>query len=184
MRIEGPRSRMTHGLLTRTEGWASTQFRFFALLKELLHIRDGGGDAVRRQALEKGLPVTLARDARVEQHQHTAIFKRTDEPAEALLQGEDGGGDLVVEERLATGFFNCLHARLDDRVAGYGKRQPVNDDATERLALHIDALPEAGSSKEHGIRCGTKLVEESFARRGAVQKDREVEHRQQPLVEQ
>ena len=123
------------------------------------------------------------RDAGVEQDQDAAIFERADEAAEALLEGEDGGGDLVVEEGLAAGFFDGAHAGLDDGVAGDGEGQAVDDDATERFALHVDALPEAGGAEEDGVGRGAELLEQGFARGGAVEKDGEVEDGQQALVE-
>ena len=105
--------------------------------------------------------------------------ERADEAAEALLEGEDGRRDLVVVEGLAAGLLDGLHAGLDDRIAGDGEGQTVDDDATERFALHVNALPEAGGAEEDGVRSGAKLLQQGFARGGAVEKDGEVEYRQQ-----
>ena len=51
------------------------------------------------------------------------------------------------------------------------------------FALHVDALPEAGGAEEDGVGGGAELFEQGFARRGAVEKDGEIEHGEQALVE-
>ena len=66
---------------------------------------------------------------------------------------------------------------------GDGEGQAVDDDATECFALHVDALPEAGGAEEDGVGRGAELLEQGFARSGAVQQDGEIEHRQEALVE-
>ncbi len=87
--------------------------------------------AVGRQRVEEDAAVALALDAGVEQHEHAAIVEGADEAAEALLQRDDGGGHLVVEEGLAAGGLDGLHAGLDDGVGGHGEGQAVDDDAAE-----------------------------------------------------
>ena len=89
-----------------------------------------------------------------------------------MLQREHGGGDLVVEEGLAAGFFDGSHASLHDRIVGNGEGQAVDDDTTERFALHVDSLPEARGTEEDGIGRGAKLLKQGFARGGAVEQDR------------
>ena len=59
------------------------------------------GEAVGREGFEEDAAVALALDAGVEQHEDAAVVERADEAAEALLEGDDGVGDLVVEEGLA-----------------------------------------------------------------------------------
>ena len=109
--------------------------------KERLDVGNGVGHAVGRERLQEDLAVALARDAGIKEYQDSAIFKRADEAAEALLESENGFGDLVVEEGTAAGFFDGAHTGLDDRVGGNGEREAVNDDATEGFALDVDALP-------------------------------------------
>src|SRR6266702_2646300 len=53
--------------------------------------------AVGRERVEEDASVSLALDARIEQHQHPAIFERADQPPEALLQRDHRAGHLVVE---------------------------------------------------------------------------------------
>src|SRR5208283_2630776 len=112
-----------------------------------------------------------------------AVGERADKAAEALLEGEDSFRDLVVEERTAAGFFYRAHAGLDDGVGGYSEGQAVDDDATKRFALHVDALPEAGGAEEDGVRCGAELLEQGFARSVAVEKDGETEDGREALVQ-
>src|ERR1035437_6423445 len=76
------------------------------LFKERFHVGNGLGHAVRWQAGEKRLPISLSANARVEQHEHSAIFQRPNEPPKTLLQREHRFGDLVVEEGLASGLFD------------------------------------------------------------------------------
>ena len=108
--------------------------------------------------MEEYLAVTLAGNAGVEENKDAAVLKGADEAAEALLEGEDGFRDLVVEEGFATGFFDGLHAGLDDGVGGDSEGQAVNDDATESFALHVNALPEAGGAEENGVGSGAEFL--------------------------
>ena len=124
------------------------------------------------------MSVSLPADAGVEKDEDAAVFKRANEAAETLLEGEDGFGDLVVEERLTAGFFDRLHARLDDGVVGNSEGQAVNDHATEGFALDVDSLPEAGCAEENGVGGRAELLEQGFARGGAVQQDGEIENRE------
>src|ERR1035437_4844099 len=80
--------------------------RFF---KKRFHIRNRCRHAIRRQAGEECLAVSLPGDAGVEENQHAAIFERTDEAAKALFESENSRGNLVVEEGFAAGLFNRLH---------------------------------------------------------------------------
>src|SRR5271154_687860 len=161
-------------------GWAAIQAPLWVLAmcriacwlglrEEALHVRDVLGLAVGWQRVEEDAAVALALNARVEQHQHAAIGERADEASEALLEGNDGGGDLVVEEGLTAGGLDGLHAGLDDGVGGHGEGQAVDDDGRELLALHVDALPEAGGAEEHGVRRVTELLQQDVARCGSVE---------------
>ena len=109
--------------------------------KEGFDVGDGVGDAVGREGLKKDLAVALAGDAGIEEDEDAAIFKGADKAAEALLESENGFGNLVVEEGAAAGFFDGAHAGLNDGVGGNGEGEAVDDDATKRFALDVDALP-------------------------------------------
>lgn len=125
----------------------------------------------------------MAGDAGVEEDEDAAVFERADEATEALLECEDGFRDLIVKERTAAGFLDGAHAGLDDRIGGNGEGQAINDDATEGFALDVDSLPEAGGAEENGVWGGAEFLEEGFARGGAVEEKREIEDRQEALVE-
>src|SRR5258705_12744773 len=92
-------------------------------------------------------------------------MQRPDQPAKALLQRDDRAGDLILEERIATARVNRLYSRRYYRVAGHGEREPVDDDATELLALHVHSLPEGRRSKKHGMGREAKLLEQCGLRR-------------------
>ncbi len=144
---------------------------------------DVGGDAVGRERLEKDLAVALGGDTGVEKDKDAAVFKRADEAAKSLLEGEDSFGNLVVEKRTAAGFFDGAHAGLDDGVGGNSEGQAVDDDAAERFALNVDALPEAGGAEEDGVGSGAEFFEEGLARSGAVKEQRKVEDGKKKVVE-
>src|ERR1035437_40699 len=175
---------MTHFKST-TQGTLGQQCRETNLgrfSKKLLHIRNGCCHAIGREAGEECLAVSLPCDAGVEEDQHAAIFERTDEAAKALLEGENSRRNLVVEEGFAACLFNGLHARLDDRIAGDSEGQAVDDDATQRFALHVHSLPETRRAEEDGVGGGAELLQESFARSRAMQQDGKIQHRQEALV--
>ena len=75
------------------------------LLEELFDVGDVVGEAVGWEGVEEDAAVALALDAGVEEHEDAAVVEAADEAAEALLEGDDGVGDLVVEERLAAERF-------------------------------------------------------------------------------
>ena len=128
------------------------------------------GEAVGWEGFEEDAAVALALDARVEEHEDAAVGEGADEAAKALFEGDDGVGDLVVEEGLATEGFDGLHAGFDDGVVGDGEGKAVDDDAGELLALHVDALPEAGGAEEDCVGRVAELLQEDVARGGAVEK--------------
>jgi len=128
-------------------------------LRRLRWIGFGG----RGQRVEEDASVALALDAGVEQHEHAAVLERADEAAEALFQRDDRAGHLVVEEGVASGGGHRVHACLDDGVGGNGEGQLVDDDATELLALHVHALPEAGGAEENGAGRVAELLQQDGA---------------------
>src|SRR5665213_2079818 len=69
--------------------------------EELLDVGNLLGQPVRRQAFEEDAAVALALDARIEQHQNATIIERANQAAKALLQRDNGIGNLVVEKRFA-----------------------------------------------------------------------------------
>ena len=67
----------------------------------------------------------------------------TDEPAEPLLEGENGERNLIVVERLAALRPNRVDSGGRDRIAGGGERELVDDDAAQGVPDHVHPLPEA-----------------------------------------
>ena len=81
-------------------------------------------------------------DAPIEHNQYATVGSRPDKPPKPLFEGNGGLGNLIVEESAASAILDRFHARLDNRIAGYGKREPVDNHAAQLLALNVDALPE------------------------------------------
>src|SRR6478752_3898385 len=104
-------------------------------IEEGFHVGDGCGHAIRRQTLQERLAVALLCNPRVEEDQDSAVFEGADQAAETLLQSQNGGRDLVVEEGVAAGFFDSLHASLDYGIIRDSEREAVDDDAAKRFAL-------------------------------------------------
>src|SRR5437588_449818 len=135
------------------------------VFEELLDVGDVLGEAVGGQGFKENTAVALALDAGVEEHQNTTIRERADKAAEALLKCDDGVGNLVVEEGFAPESFDGFHSGFDDRVAGDGEGETVDDDATQLLALYVDSLPEGGGAEEDGVGGGGERREKSVTRR-------------------
>jgi len=51
-----------------------------------------------RAGFREDAAVALALNTRIEKHENAAIFERPDKAAKALLQRDDGVGNLIVEE--------------------------------------------------------------------------------------
>ena len=150
----------------------------------MFDVFDGLGDAVGWEGFEEDPAVALPLDAAVEEHQDAAVGEGPDEAAEALLEGDDGGGDLEVEEGFAAGGFDGVHAGLDDGVGGDGEGEAVDDDAGELVPLDVDTLPEGGGAEEDGVRGVAELLEKDVARGGAVEQERIGELLQHAVVKQ
>jgi len=97
--------------------------------EELFDFADVGGAGVGGKALDEDLAVLLFENAIVEQNEEAAVIERADQASEALLEGDDGSGDRVIEEGVAAAFVDGAAAGLDDGVAGDGEGDFVDDDA-------------------------------------------------------
>ena len=75
-----------------------------------------------------------------------------DQAAEALFEFDDGFGQLVVAERVAAGCADRFEAGFEQRMIGHGERQLGDDHGLQRVARHVDALPEAVGAEEHRAR--------------------------------
>ena len=131
-----------------------------------------GDDGTRRQRLQEYAPVGLGLEARIADDDDAEIVEVADQAADALLQGQHGLRQLILEEWVAAAPANALEARLEQRIIGRGKRQLVDGDDGERIALHVDALPKAAGGQQHGIAEFAKSVQQRFARRLALHQHR------------
>ncbi len=128
--------------------------------EETLHHFHFAGARHARQAVQEQAPVALGHQARVAHHQQTVVVGVADQPAGALAQGQHRLGQLVVAEGVAAVGVDVLDARRRHRVPGGAERQLVDDHATERLATHVDALPETAGAKQHRITQTPELVQQ------------------------
>src|SRR5579863_3260425 len=126
-------------------------------------------DGVIRQRLDKNSTILHALNPVIENGENAAIRLGADQAAEALLEREDGFGDLVFGEGVAAIVLEGADARGDDRIAGNGERQFINDDAGKLRAGNVHALPETGGGEEDGVGGGLEAFEENGAGRSALQ---------------
>ncbi len=147
--------------------------------------RDGSfwSGRAEEEAVEEGGAVAGGADAGVEQHQDAAIGEGADEAAKALLEGDDGLGDLQVVEGVASGRGDGVGAGFHDGVGGDGEGEFVDDDAAELLALDVDALPKTRCPEEDGVRCVAELLQEDVAGGGALHEQRVGELSEEAVVE-
>jgi len=78
------------------------------------------------------------------------IGTSANEAAEALFEFDDGFWELVVAERVAAFFADCVEASFEEGVVGDGERQLGDDHGLQRVARHVDALPETVGAEQHG----------------------------------
>ncbi len=150
--------------------------------EEALNHSHIGRPLVARETLHEDAAVLFFQDAVVEQHEQAAVVKRTDEASEALLQGDDCGGHLILKERIATLAIDCFHTRSHDRIARNCERQPVDDHATELLTLHVYTLPEGRCREQDSIRRKAKLLEQSALRGITLTQHWKLDFSQKPLI--
>ena len=127
------------------------------------------GYLVRWQAFEKHLTIVRVLDAPIEHDQYTTVGSRPDEPAKPLFEGKSGLGNLIVEESAASAILDCFHARLENGVARHREGKPVDNHATQLLALNVDTLPERRGAKDDRVWRRAELVEKFIPRHGAMQ---------------
>jgi hypothetical protein len=93
-----------------------------------------------------------------------AVGVPPDQPTEALAQLQRGARQGVVAEPIAAGSLDGLAARLVQRVAGRRERKLVDHEERQRLARHVDALPEGRRRDQHRIDLVAEPLEEALAR--------------------
>src|SRR5258708_2045061 len=151
--------------------------------EESLHHLQVRSTLVLRQALHKHAAVLLFENAIVEQTEQSAVVQRSDQPSEALFQGDNRRRHLILKKCVATVGVNRLHPRCHHRIARHRKRQPVDDHTTELLTLHVHTLPERRSGKQHGIGRQPEFIEQRALRCIALLQQGELQFAQQPLVD-
>ena len=90
---------------------------------------------------------------------------------------------MIIVKRVAALGVDGADARRHHRVVGHRKGQPVNDHATELLALHIHSLPERCCGQQHRVRREAELFQQGAARRRPLQQQRIFDGAKQALVD-
>src|SRR5581483_6504004 len=85
------------------------------LLEKGFHICESAHFAVIREAFQEDFAISFLADAVIQQRKRAAILQGANQPSKALLQCNDGGGNLVVEESVAAVRINGANARCYDR---------------------------------------------------------------------
>src|SRR5690606_1815289 len=107
--------------------------------------------------------VALRDDARVENDDAPRVGARADEAPESLFEPDDGAREGVVGEGVAAALLEQVEPGLGEGPVGRLEGQAGDDDVAERVAAHVDALPEGGDAEEDGA----GLVAEALEDRGA-----------------
>ena len=113
-----------------------------SLLKKGLDAPEVVHNRGRGERPEEPLAVALGAQPRIQNRQDTPIATVADEPAQALLQGEDGEGHLVVCERIAAARKSIDDSRtgilLTARSEGFIAGRPDIDETVRRLTRELD----------------------------------------------
>ena len=141
------------------------------------------GEAVRREGVEEDAAVALALDAGVEQHEDAAVVKRADEAAEALLQGDDSAGHLVVEEGACRRLLRSRPMRAlttgSDGTAK-GRRSMMTQESCSPCTSTPCQKLEVPKSTALGV--SRNCCEQDVARSSALHEEREGQLGQHALV--
>jgi hypothetical protein len=125
--------------------------RFYRVAKKIEDdFRKFASSLHRRQALPDAAAVGLGYQSRVADHQHALIGFVADQAAGALLDVDHGARQLVFHEGVAAFALHALDARRQHRVVRRREGSLVDDDQRQRLAAHVDALPEALAADQDG----------------------------------
>ena len=123
--------------------------------------RSGSAAAPARNAR----PYGARAQPRIEDRDDAAVGVAADQPAEALPQLQHRGRQRVVAEPVAAETLDRLAARLVQRVARRRERQLVDHEQRQRLARHVDALPERRRREQHRADLVAEPLEQALARR-------------------
>ena len=77
-------------------------------------------------------------------------------------------GQIKFHERVPATGLDGFHAGLDEWMIRHGKRQAREDHITERFARHINALPKAVQTEQHGVRIVLEFLQHRGARRAGA----------------
>src|SRR5690606_29925819 len=87
--------------------------------------------------------VARGHEPRIEHNDPALVRTAADEPAKALLEPDNRARQGLLAERVTPLLLDAFEPRLGQRSAGRVEGQPRDDHAAQRIAPHIDSLPEA-----------------------------------------
>src|SRR5438552_676994 len=86
--------------------------------------------------------ISVRQKARIQDADDSPILSCSDQASKSLLEPNLGLRHAELVEPIAACLLDCVCACSCDRGIGDCKRQPVDNYAGERLALHVYTLPE------------------------------------------
>ncbi len=113
-----------------------------------------------RDRQKKPRAVALAEHPRIEDHDYPTIGLRPDQPANTLLEFQDGVRHLVLVEPISSSLFDLFEPGFQERVAGKAEGKLGDDHIRESGAGNVHSLPESVRSKENAVDIGRKFLQE------------------------
>ncbi len=91
--------------------------------------------------------VVLADDARVKNHDDTAVGGRSNQASKPLSQFDNRFRNLIVAKGIATSRFDRFQLGLQKRMIGDAERQLGNDYVAKRIAAHRHLAKTVGAKE-------------------------------------
>ena len=111
-----------------------------------------------RPGLQEFLAIALSYYPRVQDDHYTPVVSAANEPTKALLETQNGLGELIIHKGIASGSADPLHPGLGQRLIRDGKGQLGDDDIRKGWSLDVHTLPETHSTKQDTVNVLAKGV--------------------------
>ena len=92
------------------------------------------------------------------------VLLAADQTAEALTQLDRCLGQLIIDEGISSGLADGFQPGLQQRMIRHAERQLGDDHVLQRLARHVDALPETVGSEQDRAGMGLELLQHLVTR--------------------
>src|SRR6266850_4474357 len=123
----------------------------FMRLKHANKVSDVARNPALWQTFQKQSSIALGPQTWVKDGEHATIGCAADEPSKSLLQTNDRLRHAVFKKARTTFVLDVTLASGHNRIRWDCKRQLVDDHTRQLLTAHVNSLPKACSSKQHGI---------------------------------